>query len=40
MIRLPITPSGEPDWRYMEKYMENITKDCEEAIIKIKKSIL
>ena len=34
-IKLPATPSGEPDWHYMEMYMRGV-----EAIAKEKISLL
>lgn len=27
IIKLPTTPNGEPDWKYMESYMKNIMQD-------------
>lgn len=29
VIKLPITPTGEPDWAYMEQYMRRVMEDCE-----------
>ena len=31
-FKLPITPTGEPDWRYMEDYMKKITEEIEYTI--------
>lgn len=31
-IRLPITPTGEPDWQYMEDYMKQIMDKSEQII--------
>ena len=28
-VRLPSTPSGAPDWDYMENYMKAVMEDCE-----------
>lgn len=29
IIKLPATPSGEPDWAYMEQYMRDVMAECE-----------
>ncbi|MEE3315161.1 MAG: restriction endonuclease subunit S, partial [Treponema sp.] len=31
-IKLPVTSDNQPDWQYMEKYMENIMKKSEKSI--------
>ena len=32
IIKLPVTPSGEPDWQYMEKYMKDVMEDTEKKL--------
>ena len=34
-IQLPVTDSGEPDWTYMEQYMQQIMNDMSELIYNI-----
>ena len=36
-IMLPVTPSGEPDWQYMEEYMKEIMEEQEKNIEKLAK---
>lgn len=36
-IKLPVTPTGEPDWQYMESYMAKVMKRCDEIIERFKK---
>ena len=31
-IYLPITPSGEPNWQYMEEYMKTVMEDTEKKL--------
>lgn len=31
-VKLPVTPSGTPDWNYMEEYMKKIEKRTEQAL--------
>ena len=37
IIKLPTTPSGQPDWQYMEDYMRNIMRKEEEKILYLQK---
>lgn len=36
-IKLPATPTGEPDWEYMESYMKNIMEESEKSIENMRK---
>lgn len=31
-IKLPVTPSGEPDWAYMDSFMEGVMKESEACL--------
>ncbi len=31
-IKLPVLPTGEIDWKYMEQYMQNILNEVESSI--------
>lgn len=35
-IQLPVTESGEPDWQYMEQYMQQIMTDIQDEYTTIK----
>ena len=35
IIKLPTTPNGEPDWKYMENYMKNIMQDTKSKLDKL-----
>ena len=38
IVKLPVTPTGEPDWEYMESYMKNIMEESEERIENLRKA--
>ena len=31
-IKIPITPSGEPDWQYIEEYMKDVMEEQEKTV--------
>jgi hypothetical protein len=37
VFRLPVDTSGDPDWAYMDNYMSEVVKDCEDTLIKLNK---
>lgn len=38
LVKLPVTPTGEPDWDYMESYMKNIMEKSEKNIENLRKA--
>ena len=38
-IKLPVTPSGEPDWQYMEEYMKSVMDEQEKVVKRLGKEI-
>ena len=38
-FKLPITPSGEPAWQYMEEYMKGVMKEQEKVVERLGKEI-
>ena len=36
LLRLPVTPSGEPDWEYMEKYIRAVEKTVIADVVRYK----
>ena len=39
IIKLPITPTGEPDWPYMEEYMKVVMEEQEKVVERLGKEI-
>lgn len=37
IIKLPVTPEGQPNWNYMESYMKHIWEESEKSLSNLKK---